>query len=168
MVFGDKDGFVRYRAALQDVKQRMRYSSASGDSRGGYYVQHTGTSGNHPRYVHGSSENTKGSDEAARLVAHAASSHLSFQGNIDSAHHTFYSESKMATTFAVDALPSGAYGDVGGKMGGDDLEEALDDIYERRILFLGRFELYSQVCFPDRGLCCISARSPCHVVSAHA
>jgi hypothetical protein len=32
-------------------------------------------------------------------------------------------------------------------MDSESLEEALDDIYDRRILFLGRFELYSQVRF---------------------
>ena len=168
MVFGDKDGFVRYIAALQDVKSaHMQFNSASGGSRGDYYIQeHTHTHSGyglglarHPR-LYNSNENSKNSEEAARMA-----SHLSFQGaNNDSAYRTFYSESKSRMGTPLNGVAS----DVGGKMRGEDLEEALDDIYERRILFLGRFELYSQVCLLDRALSFISVQSLCHVASLHA
>lgn len=104
-------------------------------------------------------QNTMGSDEAARVAA----MHGSFPGHNDSAYR-LRSETKTHTGVQL----SSASSQVGGKMGGDDLEEALDDIYERHILFLGRFELYSQVCFLVSGMKIPSTLQLCHPALHHA
>jgi erythromycin esterase-like protein len=69
-----------------------------------------------------------------------------YGSNNDSAYRTYQSQENTMTNRSA-ASYTRAPSHVGEKMDGDCLEEALDDIYDRRILFLGRFELYSQVCF---------------------
>jgi hypothetical protein len=90
-------------------------------------------------------EQTGLSEEArARAVLHGSINAGGSQS--DSAYGTYCSQEKTTTNRSVGSVPR-VREQVGGKMDSESLEEALDDIYDRRILFLGRFELYSQVRF---------------------
>lgn len=89
-----------------------------------------------------SQDNSLGSEERA---AAALQGLCPGRGHNDSAYRT-YTHNSGDKTQPTQINSVRMASQAGARMDRDSLEEALDDIYDQRILFLGRFELYSQVC----------------------
>lgn len=154
----DRCGFVSVQSAhklactVQKGKQAQHMYSSTGSAK-----HFPGVHGPHPqqsfmRGLRGSSAGKTSKDHSmisdeARAASAVPGSQPGYgyrHGHNDSAYRTYQSENKSITQQSASNYDyNHTY--VGGNMDGEYLEEALDDIYERRILFLGRFELYSQV-----------------------